>query len=1054
MPEIKNNFLQGKMNKDLDDRLLPNGQYRDAFNIKVSKSDNSDVGTVQNIKSNDRDHPTLSLASTIKTIGKYVNPLNGDCFWFVTDFEGVEEDDPTVLTNRYAGSSKICRIYYTRLGSNNTPVALIDDYRLNFSTKHPILHVNVIDDLLFWTDNYNQPRRIHITLAKSASSPYSGEYLEDLISVAQYSPPSAPKITLSSQATSTVKSLHLKDRFVKFAYRFQYSNNEFSIVSPFTQTCFQPGYGQTALNFGAHNSTDGGVMSSTTESNIIDETIVEEFQNMVNRVELFIDLPDNSDVDNHAACSINNSAGESGGYPITIDTVNGTIANTNVALTERGDKYIVDTSAGTLDATNLPLSTSINAKTPLVNNQRLYFFTSAQAATYTNHLEIKKIQILYSESDSLALKVVDTLDFSDVTTIHRAEPISNNAAKLVHGFKFTYDSTKPVQTLPEADLIRVADIAPVKAKTQEVSGNRVIYGNFYQNRSISDLTLTKDQFTVTHGDQTNWNPQYLNSSVKSNREYSVGLVLSDRYGRHSTVFLPSDNTEFVDPKTGSVSSWMRYALKLNFSAVIGDAYAKDTNPLGWYSYKVVVKQAEQDFYNVYAPTLVDNIPLNETRSWLVLTGDNINKVPRDVTDINTDGTVGSQTSLLPKILDTTGSQAQQSGNDFIDIISIGTKHEHGLEAFNEFYQSNKNPLLAELPDGNGRNRVANSTVLETKPMSSALDIYYETSTAGLVSHLNAAIEASLGTVPNGITLSTSSRAENVNHSSTSKVADLTTTDTGGGNVSSPTYQILSITDGNGTNRSGAFVINGEDLDAAENFEFRNDASDNYTIRIKSTDGSSNSTTQDKSVSITNVAPTITVGSALTGGNSLAASTTVGTAIRTVTAVNGTVKSGATTNDLTYSITAGNTDSDFTIGSSTGIITTANSLTSGDTYTLTIKVTDIGGLTDTATLSIAVASTTYRHFYISDTTQGGGSASAACSLAVGSDAYFIPTGSETTPDDGKTIYTDQAGTVLNGANNWFSFFATPHDGVPGSSGTNTSFRGQINASGVLSNKAVC
>ena len=35
MPEIKNNFIQGKMNKDLDDRLLPNGQYRDAQNIII-----------------------------------------------------------------------------------------------------------------------------------------------------------------------------------------------------------------------------------------------------------------------------------------------------------------------------------------------------------------------------------------------------------------------------------------------------------------------------------------------------------------------------------------------------------------------------------------------------------------------------------------------------------------------------------------------------------------------------------------------------------------------------------------------------------------------------------------------------------------------------------------------------------------------------------------------------------------------------------------------------------------------------------------------------------
>ena len=42
MPETKNTFIQGKMNKDLDDRLLPNGQYRNAENITVSKSEGSD----------------------------------------------------------------------------------------------------------------------------------------------------------------------------------------------------------------------------------------------------------------------------------------------------------------------------------------------------------------------------------------------------------------------------------------------------------------------------------------------------------------------------------------------------------------------------------------------------------------------------------------------------------------------------------------------------------------------------------------------------------------------------------------------------------------------------------------------------------------------------------------------------------------------------------------------------------------------------------------------------------------------------------------------------
>ena len=54
MPEIKNTFLQGKMNKDLDERLLPNGQYRDALNVEVSTSEGSNVGVVKNVLGNHR----------------------------------------------------------------------------------------------------------------------------------------------------------------------------------------------------------------------------------------------------------------------------------------------------------------------------------------------------------------------------------------------------------------------------------------------------------------------------------------------------------------------------------------------------------------------------------------------------------------------------------------------------------------------------------------------------------------------------------------------------------------------------------------------------------------------------------------------------------------------------------------------------------------------------------------------------------------------------------------------------------------------------------------
>ena len=52
MAEVKNAFIKSKMNKDLDSRLIPNGEYRDAKNIQVSRSQGEDVGALENILGN------------------------------------------------------------------------------------------------------------------------------------------------------------------------------------------------------------------------------------------------------------------------------------------------------------------------------------------------------------------------------------------------------------------------------------------------------------------------------------------------------------------------------------------------------------------------------------------------------------------------------------------------------------------------------------------------------------------------------------------------------------------------------------------------------------------------------------------------------------------------------------------------------------------------------------------------------------------------------------------------------------------------------------------
>ncbi len=73
MAEDKKTFIQGKMNQDIDDRILPNGEYRSAQNIQVTTSEGSDVGSIQNIPGNSIiNNPKLSGFSNLQTIGSFL----------------------------------------------------------------------------------------------------------------------------------------------------------------------------------------------------------------------------------------------------------------------------------------------------------------------------------------------------------------------------------------------------------------------------------------------------------------------------------------------------------------------------------------------------------------------------------------------------------------------------------------------------------------------------------------------------------------------------------------------------------------------------------------------------------------------------------------------------------------------------------------------------------------------------------------------------------------------------------------------------------------------
>ena len=71
------------MNKDLDERLLPPGEYRDANNIQVSTSDGADVGTVQTMLGNTRFINSTSLPADCKCVGAIADGKTDKLYWFV-----------------------------------------------------------------------------------------------------------------------------------------------------------------------------------------------------------------------------------------------------------------------------------------------------------------------------------------------------------------------------------------------------------------------------------------------------------------------------------------------------------------------------------------------------------------------------------------------------------------------------------------------------------------------------------------------------------------------------------------------------------------------------------------------------------------------------------------------------------------------------------------------------------------------------------------------------------------------------------------------------------
>jgi hypothetical protein len=220
--ELKRKFIKGVMNKDVDERLIPDGEYIDAVNVDVANAEGSDAGTIRNVKGNSLVGDVSTAMSVVptspKTIGAIADEADTLIYWFVVadNVEGIYEYNENTGT--------VSRILESTTG------------QLNFSEDYYITGVNLIDGFLYWTDNLNPPRRVNISLVRTwgANSSKIDEYIDVIVAP----PMHAPKIDMQ---TATNQENNMEDKFLQFAYRYKYRDNQYSALSPFSATAFVAG---------------------------------------------------------------------------------------------------------------------------------------------------------------------------------------------------------------------------------------------------------------------------------------------------------------------------------------------------------------------------------------------------------------------------------------------------------------------------------------------------------------------------------------------------------------------------------------------------------------------------------------------------------------------------------------------------------------------------------------------------------------------------------------------------------------------------------------------
>jgi len=254
MAKFSRNFTAGRMNKVYDQRVVPDGEYIDAMNVRMGSTEKSEIGVIENTKGNT---PLTSLSYidgtplsvNARCIGAIENSFTETIYWFL--------HDPTFPVG---ATGKLDLIVSFNVSTNILTYHVISindggnvNTTLNFNPNYLITGLDILDNkLLFFTDDYNPPRVLNVQ--KNYPNPVTNidEVSAESLLVIKKPPVEAPAV---QPTVNNGQENYLETRFICFAYRYQYEDGEYSATSQWSAPAFIP----KAFNFSIDSYLNEGM---------------------------------------------------------------------------------------------------------------------------------------------------------------------------------------------------------------------------------------------------------------------------------------------------------------------------------------------------------------------------------------------------------------------------------------------------------------------------------------------------------------------------------------------------------------------------------------------------------------------------------------------------------------------------------------------------------------------------------------------------------------------------------------------------------------------------